>query len=860
MYRWLLRLYPTSFRNEYGEEMRAVFARQRREAETAVDVAALWIRAVADTIANAARVHGDILAQDLRYAVRALARTPAFAVTAIIVVSLGIGATTAAFSLTDFVLVRPLPFPDASALVKVWERHPGYPRMEPSPANYRDWTAMVRSYAALGAYRGLSVNFAGAGEPQRFQGASMTTNVLTLLGVPPLFGRPFNDADDREGAPGTVILGYGLWQSQFAGSVSVLGRVVRLDDRPYTVIGVMPAGFHFPSRTAQLWTAMRFAAADFEDRNDNYLDVIGRLRPGVSLAAARAEMDLVAAQLKQQYPKENEHTDAVVITLRDELSQQSRIMLLALSGASACVLLIACANLANLLLARALNRRREIAVRVALGAGRERLVRQLLTESLLLAGVGGVLGVALATAGLPLLSRLVPSRLPIAATPAIDMRVLAFAAVATAVTGLAFGIIPFVQQLRTRTSAALAESARVGGGHRERLRGTFVVFEIIASVILLVGCGLLLRALWRIQSTDPRFATDRILTLRTSLPMPKYELTATRDAFYTRVLPEIRRLPGVSSAAYISFLPMGDVRAGIFPVGVKGAPLDRRENQVASLRFVTLDFFKTLGIPLRRGRDVTERDTNDRESVAIVSESFVRRFFPDRDPIGRRFVFMSDEREIVGVVGDVKFRGLTRISEPQVYLPYSQMLDRTLEWYSPKDLLIRTAGDPLTLVPAVRAIIHSADPQLPLSDVQTMEEVVGRETATRVDQIRVLAAFALLALILGAVGIHGLLSFAVAARTTEIGVRMAFGAQRSDILSMIITRSLTLAVLGIVPGVAFAYVSGRGMQALLAGVNPADQVTFLSATGLAFVMTLAGSLAPALRAVRVDPIMAIRAE
>lgn len=860
MYRWLLHLYPASFRNEYGEEMRAVFARQRRDVRTPTGLAALWFRVIADTCVNAAIVHWDILAQDLRYTVRTLNRTPGFAVTALLVVSLGVGATTAAFSITDFVLVRPLPFPDADRLVKVWEERPGFSRMELSPANYRDWKQMARSYEAFGAYRGLSVNFVAGSQPQRLEGAALTADLLVALDVAPMIGRVFNQADDREGAAGTALLSYGLWQKEFGGNESIVGTTVRLDDQPYTIVGVMPREFNFPSRDAQLWTAMRFAPVEFEDRNNNYLHVLARLRPGVSLEAARAEMHLLAARLKQQYPRENEHTGATVFALRDEVSQQARLMLFALFGAAACVLLIACANLANLLLARAISRRREIAVRVALGAGRERLVRQLLTESLLLAALGGIAGVALAAVTLPLLSQLVPSALPIAETPTIDVRVLAFAAVVTTLTGLAFGMVPLVQQFRARASEGLREGARAGGGHKERFRGALVVAEIMASVVLLVVCGLLLRALWRIQAIDPGFATESALAVRTSLPMPKYEVTAVRTAFYRRVLSAVRRVPGVSSAGYISFLPMSDTRGGIFPVGIDGVLEDRRANQVASLRFVTPGFFQTLGIPLHRGRDVSDADTNDRRYVAVVSDSFAKRFFPGQDPIGHRFNFAEADRDIVGVVGDVKVRGLARSSEPQVYVPYQQMADDAFTWFAPKDLVVRTTGDPLALVPAVREIVRKADPDLPLSDIQTLQELVERDNTSRVAQLRVLGAFALIALLLGGVGIHGLLAFAVSARMREIGVRMALGAQRADIVSMIVNRSLVLAAIGIITGVALAYMSGRAMQSLLAGVAPGDGPTFAVAAGLALAMTIAGSVRPALRAARVDPVTVIRLE
>jgi predicted permease len=860
MYRWLLRLYPASFRNEYGPEMAAVFARERRDTRTAPGMAALWLRVIADTCVTAAGIHRDILRQDLRYTLRTLRRTPAFALTAVTVVALGIGATTAAFSLADFVLIRPLPFPEADRLVRFSEERPGFPRMELAPANYRDLKQMATSFEALGAYRGLSVNLVGARQPLRLLGAAMTADVLAALAVRPMLGRPFTAADDVDGAPATALVSYALWQQEFGGDTSIVGRPVRLDGEVYTVIGVMPPDFNFPGRGAQLWTAMRFVPADFVDRNHNYLQGIARLRRDVSLNAARTEMSMLAGRLQQQYPKENEQTGVSVIRLRDGVSQHSRTLLVALFGAAVCVLLIACANLTNLLLARAIVRRREMAVRMALGAGRERVLRQLLTESLVVTGIGGVLGLALAAATLPILSRLVPSAMPFAETPSMDVRVVGFAMALTMVTGIAFGIVPVLQHHRDRAGEGLREGARSGGSGREGMRGALVVAEITASVVLLVMCGLLLRALWTIQAIDPGFRLEHTLTVRTSLPMPKYETTGARTGFYDGVLSEIRALPGVSSAAYTSFLPLSDMRGGIFPVGISGHVESRREDNVAFLRYVTPGFFQTLGIPILQGRDVRDADHLDGPPVAIVSASFVTQFFPGQEVLGQRFTFAAAEREIVGVVADVRMRSLTRVSEPQVYIPHRQLPDRTFQWFAPKDLAVRATGDPLALVSAVRAIVHRADAEVPLSDIQTLEQLVGEDQAARVTQVRVLGAFAGVALLLGGIGIHGLLAFTVSARVREIGLRMALGARRADVVAMIARRSLSLSAVGVGAGIVLAYISGRWLQSLLVGVSPADVTTFAVAAALAAATAIAGSLRPALRAARVDPVTVIRLE
>ena len=862
-YDLLLRLYPASFRAEYSDDMRAIWKRRRRDAAGPPAVAALWIATLFEVLFNAAAVHWDILRQDLRYTARTLARSPGFALTAMLVLALGVGANTAAFSVTDFVLIRPLPFSAPDRLVKLWEKVPGYSEMELSPANYVDWKKMSKSFDGMGAYFGASVNLVGQGDPERLEGAAITADLFPLLGVQPAMGRLFTAAEDHEGAPGTLLLSYQLWQAVFGGDAGVIGRRVNLDNEPYEVIGVMPRDFHFPSRNAELWMPTRFQehSDDFRDRNNNYLNVVARLKPGVSLDQARAEMAVVTAQLERQFPKENHQTAASVNLLRDEVSQQSRLLLLALSGAAICVLLIACANLANLLLARGLARQRELAVRAAMGAGRERLVRQLVTESLVLALAGGALGVLVAAAALPLLARLVPATLPIAQSPSIDLRVLIFAGVITGLTGLGFGVFPAARACRQSGFRALRDGARAGGGRKERLRSVLVIAEVTASVVLLVSAGLLVRALWRIEATDPGFRTDGVLTLRTALPWPKYDQTARRAGFYTQVLSAVRALPGVSSAAYISFLPMV-MRGGIWPVIPNGNTVDLQRSgaHTASLRFVTPGFFATLGIPFHRGRDVAEADSMDAPFVAVVSESFVRRYWPDQDPLGRHFTMAFHDRMVVGVVGDIRVRGLERNSEPQVYLPYRQVPDGWLIYYPPKDLVIRSAAAAGTLLPAVRRIIRRADPEQPVSDVRTMADIVEEQTASRSAQVRVLGAFAAIAFLLAGVGIHGLLSFAVSRRTQEIGVRIALGARPGGIVRMIVRQGALLAGAGVALGIALAYAAGRAMEGLLAGVRPGDAVTFASAIGLCLLMTVLGSLLPALRAVRIDAIAAIRAE
>ncbi len=862
LYRALLRAFPSSFRAEYGEEMCAIHGRRLREASGVLATVGVWADALVDILFNAIRVHGDVLRQDLHYTARTLGRAPGFTATAIVVSALGVGATTATFSITDHVLIRPLPFPESQRLVKLWENDTlqGYSRNDVSPANYRDWKSMSTSFEVMAAYRGLSVNVVGTGDPERLDGASLTAEVLPLLGARPALGRVFSAADDQEGAPGTLLLSDGLWKGRFGADPGVVGQKVLLDGEPCVIIGVMPRDFHFPRRDAKLWTAMRFSGEDYGDRTNRYIFGVARLKRGVSLEQARAEMGLVTAQLAHAYPKENAGAGATIIRLRDEVSTQARLLLAALFGAALCVLLIACTNLASLLLARALVRRRELAVRTALGAGRERLVRQLLTESLILAGCGGLLGVLLAVTATPLVARLVPNSLPIAALPGADLRLLLFAALTTTLTGIGFGVVPALRACGDPDASGLREGSRAGvGGHRERLRSALVVAEVTLSVVLLVSSGLLIRALWRLHGVDPGFRTEGVLTLRTSLPMPEYQETARRAQFFRQVLGDIRGLPGVSSAGYISFLPMV-MRGGIWPVGIPGRPEEPSESSTVSLRFVTPGFFATLGIPIVQGRDVSEVDTRDAPAVAVVSASFARRYWPGQDPLGRRFIVASQERAVAGVVGDVRVRGLEGTSEPQVYLPHQQVPDNSIVWYAPKDLVVRSSLDSGALLPAVRRAIARADPRLPISDVRTLAEIVEAETAPRSVQVRVLGGFAAVAALLAAIGIHGLLAFAVSNRAQEIGVRIALGARSGDILALVLRQGVLLAAAGVALGVGLAYAAGRALEALLAGVSPRDAPTFLTAVGLALVMTIAGSLLPALRAVRVDPLTAIRAE
>jgi putative ABC transport system permease protein len=858
-YRALLRLYPASFRAEYGDEMAAVFAREHAAAGRAGRIG-LMLRTLVDEVPNALAVHGAILIQDLRYSARTLNRSRAFAITVVLVTALGVGANTAAFSVADFVLLRPLPFPDPDSLVRLCEgpaNGGGWGCMNQlSPANYRDMKAMSASLQSLGAFAGDAVNLVGGGEPRRLASLRVEHEVLPILGVAPIVGRVFErgGSNDVDG----VVISYGLWQSQFAANRDVLGRKITLNGSPFTIIGVMPPGFYFPNRDVQLWTLLTFRERDFENRNNTYLEGVGRLKAGVTFEQSRAELSTLAARLAEQYPETNEDTGVSFFRMRDNMSPRYRLMLLSLSGASLCLLLLTCANLANLLLARAAAHERELAVRAALGAGKERLVRQLITQSAVLTVLGGIAGILIAVVTVPLFSSLVPPTLPVDTQPGLDLRVLGVAAFFTALTAFGFGVIPALRAGRTGF-AALREGARAGSGRKQRVRAALVTVEVTMSVMLLVTSGLLIRAVWRVQSVGSGFAAENVLTLRTALPRPKYDNPVRRSEFYDRVLTGVRALPGVEHAAFISGLPLV-VTGLVTAVEIPGQDARTARNSPVIHRWITPQYFSTMNIPFLRGRDVEDGDAFGRPGVAVVSASFAERYWPGQDPIGKTFGHRGLTRTVVGVVGDVKVRGLERNSEPQIYLPAQQIAEAAPANFDPKDLVIRHAGQGSALVAAVREIVRAADPEQPLSDVRTMEEVLAGDTASRRAQLQVLAVLAAVAVLLSGVGIYGLLAYTVAQRLQEIGVRLALGADPAGMGRMIFADGMRLAAIALIPGVLGAYLAARAMSALLFGVSPGDPAAFAAAVGATLVIAFAGSLVPAIRAVRVSPMSALRAE
>lgn len=854
-YRALLHLYPRGYRHEYGAEMTTTFEESLRGRSGLARIGAGTIGAMTDIIPNAVAVQLDTLRQDVRYAGRSLRRSPGFATTIILVVALGVGANTAAFSLADYVFTRPLPYPDADRIVRLWQSTPG---QETSPANYRDWKTMSTSFASIGAFFGRGVNLVGNGEPARLESSRVTPEVMDAIGLPAIRGRYILPSDSADAQ--IVVISHRVWRSQFGADEGIIGKVVRLEGIPHVVIGVMPPAFRFPYPDIDLWTPLLLTENDFTNRENLYVETVARLRDGVTMEAAQTEFAGISARLEQAFPKENRASNGTVLGLRSQLGSRTRTLVLGLSVATLCVLLLACANIAGLLLVRATQRAREMAVRTALGARRDRIARQLMTENALLTVSGGALGIMIAVAGMPMLARLIPNWLPIGDQPQIDWRVLTIAGVFVAIMALTFGLVPVVGAGGKASFDALREGTRAGTRRTQRTRAVLVGIEVAASMVLLISSGVLIRAVLRIQDIDPGFATANVLTLRTALPFPEYDALDRREAFYARVLQGVRALPGVESAAYATGVPMV-MRGGIWAAQTATDALQNRPPGGVSIRFVTTQYFGTMRIPIRAGRDFEESDRNGTLPVAIVSESFIDRHWPGESGIGKQFNIWPGPRTIVGVVRDVRVRGLEQTSEPQVYMPSAQFpTPGPVAFYAPKDLVVLSSGAATTLAPLIRETIRAADPNQPVSGIRMLDAILADQTAPRLSQVRVLGALAIVAMLIAGIGIHGLLSFSVSQRAREFAVRIALGASRRSVLASVMRGAGVIAAAGIIPGLLIGYFAARAMQAVLAGVAPGDMTTFAVSIGLCTATVLIGSLFPALRAMRVDPATAMRTD
>ena len=806
--------------------------------------------------------------QDVRYGLRGLWRQPAFTLVAVLSLALGIGANTAIFSLVNAVLFKPLPFREAERLVMLWENQTliGASGDNVTPANYVDWKTQNQVLEDVAALTWQSFNLTGDGEPERISAYGATANFFPLLGVEPALGRNFLPEEDVLGAGKVVILSHGLWQRRYGGERDIVGRDILLNGEKYTVVGVTPAGFQFFPSTIGLWVPAALSSEQLALRNSNSLTVIGRLKPGVTVEQAQADIGAITERIANDYPDTSRGLQAQVVPLHEQLAGQSRGPLLMLLGAVGFVLLISCANIANLLLARAAGRRKEIAVRTALGASRARVVRQLLTESVLLAAIGGACGVLLAAWSFEFLKKLIPDGLALSASLKIDLTVALYALAASLLTGIAFGLAPALQASRIDLNEALKQGGgRAGlsaGGNR--LRGVFVVAEVALALVLLVGAGLLMQTLFNLHNQLSLSEPEKLLTVRTILPQTKYGEHAKRVAFYDEVLERVKSQPGVVSVGYTTAVPLrwkgganGFIADG--PPPPPGVVFNALHRQVSS------DYLQTMGIALREGRYIDEHDTKQSQPVVVVNETMARQFWPGESVLGKRIRFGLAETEandtwftIAGVVEDVRDMGLDAPVKAEMYLPYRQMTGFT--FYVPRDLVVRTSGDPKSLVAAVRQEIHAVDPDQPLSNIATMDEVLSTDTASRRVVMILLAAFAALALLLAVLGIYGVLAYFVAQHTPEIGVRIALGAQARHILGLVLKRGMTLAVVGVGIGLAASYALTRLMASLLFGVSASDPKTFASISLLLAGVALLACYIPARRATRVDPMVALRYE
>jgi predicted permease len=797
----------------------------------------------------------DNLVADLRYTVRQLRKSIVFTMIAVATLALGIGANTALFAIVDNVLLRPLPYTDPDRVVMVWEdsSFAGFAKNTPAPGNVAEWRRLNHSFVAIAATRGVTASLTVDGPPQQVVGRAVSPNFLSVLGVVPQLGRSISDEDDRTGAQ-VVMISHRLWQRRYGGDPSIVGRTMTMNDSKYEIIGVLPAAFVFRTRESDYWVPMNLSPAAAAERRSHYLQVFARLKPGVTLEAARADMNDVASTLQRQYPETNFKVGAVVIPIKEDLLGNTSVELVVLMAASAAILLIACANLAGLLLTRAADRRGELAIRVALGATRGRLVRQLIVEGVLLSVAGGTLGLVLPPAALNVLTSLVPAGI-LPAASALDPRMMFFAFAASLAAGMFFSGVAAVQIAAAPIGDALHQARGSVGPANKTLRNVLVVLQISAAIVLLVSAGLMLRTLANLRAIDVGFRTGHLLTLRTSLPRPRYADPAKRLDFYDRVIAAVRALPGVESAAYGSTLPFqsqGNTRA----FGIEGQPIKPGEVPDALYRLGTGDYLKTLGVEVLEGRIFDDRDGRESPRVIVVNETLAKHFIASGSALGHQLRFGPSGQPlytIVGVVRDVHERGYELAMKPGVYVPTPQIPDGVSDF-----LIVRTSGDAMAVSPAVQKIIAGVDPSQPVSDVKTMDAIVDLTVADRRQQTILLVGFGGLALLLAAIGLYGMLAYAVAGARREIGVRMALGATRQRVMTMIVGRGLGLTAVGMLLGAAGAWAVTRTMSTLLYGVGATDPSTFASVTAILGLVALTACAVPAARASRVDPMAVLR--
>ncbi|HEX8144775.1 MAG TPA: ABC transporter permease [Pyrinomonadaceae bacterium] len=812
--------------------------------------------------------------QDVQYGFRMLMKRPGFTLVALLALALGIGANTAIFSVVNAVLLRPLPFDEPERLVMVWGSAPqlGFDLLPATAAEAVNWREQNQVFEQVAAFRSWAWNMTGSTGPEQVWGARVSASLFPALGVKPLLGRTFLPEEDRVGGAKVIVMGHGLWQRSFGSDPSIIGKAVTLNNQSYTVVGVMPPGFKFPggenmlsglqfSPKTELWEPMAFTDEELANRGTHNLAVIARLRPGATIAHARSEMTSIAAHLAEQYPKYSKGIGVKLVPLHEQVVGDVRPALLILLGTVGFVLLIACANVANLLLARAASRQKEIAIRTALGASRLRVIRQLLTESVLLALVGGAAGMLLALWGIDALGALIPENIPRANEIGVDAGMLGFTLIISLLTGLVFGLAPALQASRTDINESLKEGGRGAstGLRRNRFRSLLVVSEIALALVLLIGAGLLIRSFMRLQQVSPGFEPASVVAMEIVLPAiapSNYAKPEQQAAFFQQALERMQTLPGVQAAAVVSSLPLsGAFESTDIIIEGRPNPPSGQEPQ-ANYTMISADYFRVMSIPLMKGRTVSERDTKDAPAVVVVSETLAGRYWPNEEAIGKRLTmgFEKTPREVVGVVGDVRQNSLDVETPLAVYLPYQQFP------YAGMTLVVRTASDPQTMASVARREVQTIDQSLPVSNVRSMEEVVSNSVSQRRFSMTLLGLFATVALLLAAVGIYGVMAYSVAERVHEIGIRIALGAQGRDILRLIVGQGMILTLAGVALGLAGAFLLTRLMSSLIYGVSATDPLTFAGVSLSLSAVALLACYIPARRATRVDPMEALRYE
>lgn len=872
LFRALLRVLPFDFRADYGRDMEQAFELERREARGIAARARVWAANVAALLAVGPREHVHQVWQDVRYALRGMARTPGFVAVAMITLALGTGANTAIFSIVHAVMLEPLPYADPGRLVLVMNAYDQSTRLGLSDPEYLDYAEGARSLDLAAMSSGSVTITGGAGEAEQVASVMATTNVLTVLGRQPALGRGFVDEDGQPGSR-TVVLSDAIWRSRFGGDPSIVGSEVRIQGQPRQVVGILPPDLVLPvdlptdTPAAVLLPHVMDRAAPRNQRGGHYLVGIGRLRPGVTREAAAADMSRVLAPLVRQYPDQHNQTDfrVTVTPLREELLGESVPVLLVLAGAVSLVLLLACANVANLMLARSEARRRELALRAALGASRLRVIRQLLTESLLLAATGTALGLAVARWALDLAVATAPSALPRLSTVTLNAPVLAFAVGLVFVATVLFGVLPALQVSRARASEALKEGGRGGSsGGRARVRRALVVSQVTLAVVLLVGAGLLLKSFSQVVGVPGGFTTDGVLTARVVVPAVRYPDLAAVSGFFTSLTGRVAALPGVESAGAGSGLPLA-VASGDWSFDIEGrGRVNGRRPGATDWYVITPGYFETLRIPLVAGRSLEPSDTATSPRVVFINETAARSIFPGQDPVGKRIQLSRSRgyeqpwRTIAGVVADVRQHGLDQPTRPEMFIPHTQF-----QHFSPDvqargmSLVVRGRIPPEALIASVRAELRGLDPELPLADARPMADVLARSVAPRRLHVRLLGAFAVLAIVLAAVGIYGVIAYDVLQRRQEIGIRLALGATRRSVVALVLSQGMRLVVAGAAAGLGLAALASGAIAPLLFEVAPRDAAVFAAVAAL---LVTTGALAcwiPALRAGRVEPLSAL---